>query len=85
MEISIRKVYKGLDFDMQATPELETACKEFYAEMTQIENAETNVDTDKIMCLAEQVRDEAQFTGFVNGFNFARAILNGDEIKFKEE
>lgn len=85
MEISIRKVYKGLEFDLKATPELETACKDFYDEMKQVEENPSEIDTDKIMCLTEQVRDEAQFTGFVDGFNFARAILNGDKIKFKEE
>lgn len=78
MDVSIRKVYKGLDFDLQATPELEKACEDFYTAMQQLENMTSDIDADAIMCCAEQVRDEAQFAGFVNGFNFARAILNGD-------
>ena len=52
--------------------------KDTYSNDLQLENMTSDIDADAIMCCAEQVRDEAQFAGFVNGFNFARAILNGD-------
>ena len=85
MNAKIRKFYKGLDFDLQTTDELENACKNFYDKMNLLEKSETDVDPDEIMCLTEQVKDEAQFTGFVNGFSFALDLIFDGKIKFREE